>query len=189
MSADCESAQADPALVRHYADQRAMRGEINWGPEIAVEGKRPEWLVDGVYRVNHGLVTFDGEQSNSREWRHVTAIRLPADHPHYAASQPRTAPSGGEVGPEVVERMKRVIMRHVACKTTMFDNESGPNLSVEAEFRAIASLVAPDPDLAEARKLAAEVEDAPYGTLEDLALAAIKRGRALATTDSRNGGE
>lgn len=23
------------------------------------------------------------------------------DHPHYAASQPRTAPSGGEVGPEV----------------------------------------------------------------------------------------
>jgi len=49
------------------------------------------------------------------------------------------------------------------------------------EARAIVAEMTPpvDPDLIEARKIAAEAEDAPHGTLEDVALAAIKRGREL----------
>lgn len=62
----------------------------------------------------------------------------------------------------LVERMAVAISRHVAGKTLMFDNDTRPNLSVEAEFRAIvAELPAPvDPLLVEDRDLAATVCDA-----------------------------
>jgi len=89
--------------------------EIVWGPEIAIDGKRPEWLEisdfpsgsQGFARTSWGWV---GNRDRSYPiekwaWSIITHIRLPADHPHYTAFKPHPAPSPSEVGPEVVERL------------------------------------------------------------------------------------
>ncbi len=62
---------------------------INWGPEIAVEGKRPEWLA------GHELLPYIREgrptqhvwraDDPTKKWECIQTIRLPADHPHYSA--------------------------------------------------------------------------------------------------------
>lgn len=93
-----------------------MNGEINWGPEIAVEGKRPEWLAcnDEVLLRECGLEPYKVSMLVGEiEWHEeVEAIRLPADHPHYATPQPRTAPSGGEAQ---VVRLRAAITRALQC--------------------------------------------------------------------------
>jgi len=60
--------------------------DIIWGEPIAVDGKRPEWLEDDV-RISgrDGMCDMWWILLPSAvTWRPVTAIRLPADHPHYA---------------------------------------------------------------------------------------------------------
>ncbi len=97
-----------------------MSGEINWGPEIAVEGKRPAWLrgVQACLMKTGAWCTWQPPtpRNPAEEWAwshgdgrpNITAIRLPADHPHYATHNTPTAPSGGEVGPEVVPMVERM---------------------------------------------------------------------------------
>jgi len=68
--------------------------EIVWGPEIAVDGKRPEWLEisdfpsgsQGFARTSWGWVGNRDRSDPIEEWAwsSITHIRLPADHPHYA---------------------------------------------------------------------------------------------------------
>lgn len=125
--------------------------EITWGPEIAVNGKRPDWLKDKDW------VTFRNTASYSEKWSekhhaedirfgggirsdpYVTLIRLPADHPHYATQQPRTAPSGGEVGPEVLERMIACLRAAAAVAKDSVFGQSG----YASEARAIVALLEP----------------------------------------------
>lgn len=69
-------------------------GEIVWGPAIVVKDKRPEWLGDGVplqwAMVNEGgsyTVYQQARSDTTKNWSgfgYGVAIRLPADHPHYA---------------------------------------------------------------------------------------------------------
>lgn len=63
------------------------------GPEIKIEGKRPEWLKDDEYI---GIVWYDGARwenlntavRNVAGWSgSITAIMLPADHPYYMATE------------------------------------------------------------------------------------------------------
>lgn len=66
--------------------------DINWGPEIATNGKRPEWLRDGDKIRWYGKCAADDwwegssrfTYAESISWDHDTHIRLPADHPHYS---------------------------------------------------------------------------------------------------------
>ncbi|MBB4616930.1 hypothetical protein [Sphingomonas abaci] len=67
--------------------------DIEWGPAIAVDGKRPGWLQDwqpirGTY--NHGRYPWIGDDTylaKQFHWEHVASIRLPADHPHYRQTE------------------------------------------------------------------------------------------------------
>jgi len=85
--------------------------EIVWGPEIAVDGKRPNIDLDATpwqwtdNRGRHWFTSngFSGNYDWSTDFDH---FRLPADHPHYATSKPHPAPSPSEVGPEVLERLR-----------------------------------------------------------------------------------
>lgn len=86
--------------------------EIEWGPEIAVDGERPEWLGD--VDVGH-TVTICGLETqypwNTGDSEHITdmgewvwpdidAIRLPASHPAYIAIAKGFTPwSGGDEAP------------------------------------------------------------------------------------------
>lgn len=64
---------------------------VEWGPEIAVNGVRPEWLKDDVRCIIRDGDEWLGENwdARARNWNFhvdVTAIRLPADHPYYKQS-------------------------------------------------------------------------------------------------------
>lgn len=67
-----------------------MTDKIEWGPEIAVNGVRPDWLGDtdkiqwndcrgywGRWMVYGFVLAADVG------WQNITAIKLPADHPAY----------------------------------------------------------------------------------------------------------
>lgn len=79
--------------------------EIEWGPEIAVDGKRPEWLGDGdeVIRVTNEARTEDHTSivaESATYWPNVGHIRLPASHPAYIAIAKGFTPwSGGDEAP------------------------------------------------------------------------------------------
>lgn len=80
-------------MTEQDVNRRSLLGHnpdgIEWGPEIPVNGKRPEWLADDA-RVwvkwpewsmfSNGIQVYTIERSM---WADVTALRLPADHPHY----------------------------------------------------------------------------------------------------------
>lgn len=79
--------------------------EIEWGPEIAVDGKRPEWLGDGEWVECYGkhLDWWDGCGGRADEWdgwKDYTAIKLPASHSAYIAIAKGFTPwSGGDEAP------------------------------------------------------------------------------------------
>ena len=76
--------------------------EIVWGPAIAVDGKRPGWLGEFADRIayqRNGNRWFGPHPQwpdmwsesdivgSGSGWGNVTAIRLPADHPHYRQTE------------------------------------------------------------------------------------------------------
>ena len=68
--------------------------KVEWGPEIAVHGKRPEWLDDEAtiqvqsrYGVRPNWNTYRAGY-NDLPWDSATDIRLRANHPHYAHPTP-----------------------------------------------------------------------------------------------------
>lgn len=83
-------------------------GGIKWGAEIAVDGKRPEWLEEsdvGLFE-NAPNEWIGGEKDLLLSWQWHEGlcplrIRLPADHPYYlATSRGFTYWPGGESAPE-----------------------------------------------------------------------------------------
>jgi len=81
-----------------------MSDNIKWGPAIAVDGKRPGWLCSGEWRRVRTLAVGEWQTADIESpgdtipdmdewnWGDITAIRLPADHPHYR--QPAPIPEG-----------------------------------------------------------------------------------------------
>lgn len=169
-----------------------MTNSIVWGPEIRVDGKRPEWLEGSVEvdwrhaddefagrgRALAGRLCFEG----THVARPVAAIRLPADHPHYR--QP-TAP---ELDPALWDRIVRAIHAYASGSPELITT----GRSVYAEMQALSAELPKltDPDLIEARRIVKEVNlmssyDYEGGTFDETpivqaALVALKRGRALA---------
>jgi len=166
---------------------------VEWGAVIPVEGKRPEWLFG--YRGNLGyerkgkgwfgpgcMWRESDITDNDDGWASVIAIRLPANHPHYATPT-RTA----------LEQRMEDFVRRVAMLNLQSASLTGTpawNVGKEAaELRA--ELPEPvDGDLLEARKIVAEgvyptQKEATMNGEHDLgfyvqtARTAIKRGRAL----------
>lgn len=80
--------------------------DIEWGPAIAVDGKRPGWLKNGEAPIRAfiaGAGMFSGwsepheyHESVSDNWKwvtdegqpRITKLMLPADHPHYRQPAP-----------------------------------------------------------------------------------------------------
>lgn len=222
--------------IRNIASAASTSTPMEFGPEIKVDGKRPEWLdrdTQILMRDKNNGKWYGGAETILFYGRDISedddAIRLPVNHPHYnlithtytvrpedeatlLASDPlsRSTPDERAVAPELVYRMKNAILRHVACKPYLFDDDEGPNISVEAELRSIAAALEPvvDEDLVIAREIAGDAlaqfttvhQGYSTGALNAVrtgnddrhpavvaALAAIKRGRALASnTASRD---
>lgn len=187
-----------------------MSSEINWSAPIEAvheDGRVVSVLVRNDRRDDFVLVNLPGEFLTYFDritglarypecgWTIRNAAQVPETAP--------TAPSGGEVGPEVVERMIALVRAVSGHGGTMV------NLS---EARAIVALL-PEPvdaDLLEARERAIALlsKTAVSNGIPDQhpaiiriregrgdhnsfvvdILAAIKRGRELATTDSRGEG-
>lgn len=83
-------------------------GDVVWGPEILVDGKRPEWLArdqqvdwSSPSKPFYGRITERAHEWAATDWACVSTIRLPADHPAYIAIDKGFAPwSGGDAAPE-----------------------------------------------------------------------------------------
>lgn len=70
---------------------------IEWGPEIKVNGERPAWLGDGD-KFNWCGCAYVG---TGHHWEGVSSIRLPADHWANAAINAGFEPwGGGDSAPE-----------------------------------------------------------------------------------------
>lgn len=69
---------------------------IEWGPAIAVDGKRPGWIKDEEAMLavwSGGAISWpDGwdakRLSEDAQWHRIDAVKLPADHPHYRQPVP-----------------------------------------------------------------------------------------------------
>lgn len=176
--------------------------KVDWGPEIRVDGKRPEWLPVGQeFHAGGGGYDWFGVLSRGQPhvwnrapntepaWGGVDHIRLPADHPHYAEvpanPQAPTLPddlTARMVGipQELAQRMAKVI-RILADSTPCGDNEAEEKLIAVAQaIRADLPPEPVDPDLLAAREIgrAGCYDHDSLG--EQLLVEAIKRGRALA---------
>ncbi|WP_203309782.1 hypothetical protein [Sphingomonas beigongshangi] len=153
--------------------------KVDWGVPIPVNGKRPEWLADAdqfMWQADEGWEWRRSSGARCSNWtgnQGRVFIRLPADHPYYTQPTPTN---------EVRERMEALeaFVREVAETQPFADDQD----RLVAKARALLDPV--DGDLIEARKLVgAQGYPADYADVEDdsvvgIALAAIKRGRALA---------
>ena len=181
--------------------------DIIWGDEIAVNGKRPEWLADDQAMQYQHRIEQDGNWGNSparhwnwnnEDWQCVTAIRLPADHPHYATLSAPTAPNTpAGYSDEVVGRISRALRAYARNDPSLILTGK----SIAAELYALADLL-PEPadgDLAEARELEAIASERNgfhdyakalrAGEYDDdgpvrCTLNGIRRGRALAASEA-----
>lgn len=172
---------------------------IVWGEPIAVDGKRPGFLGCGSlpYAMQvrwHCRSEWQSWSWYGFNWQDIAEVRLAADHPHYrqteaavpgsleAAAQAALKMEGygaptpqADTKPDLTARMEAFVQRVATeadypCQMVDFRNEA----------RAIVALLPEpvDPDEDEAMQLAAEIRCG--GPSVKLALAAIKRGRALA---------
>lgn len=182
---------------------------MKFGPEIKVDGVKPEWLGD---EEKFGWKRSDGEWTSLNDWTakermmrwdDAVAIRLPADHPHYnlithtytvrpedeaalLASDPllRSTPDERAVAPELVARLVEL------ARSVSTSPECTIAQTVEAQ-NILAALEPVDEDLVAAREVVVELEGRPFYSWEirdgkhdgdnlvKVALAAIKRGRLL----------
>lgn len=207
----------------------SMNGEINWRAPIEAVHEDGRVVAVTAAAADTGSTHYDiyghpdvfisrADGWTNTGWRIRNVATTPADA--------RTAPNGGEVGPEVVERLRashaalldRIERNQCEHETThrggaiwticddcgekWADDRGGfqpyvaPDWLVEARDVARALLPEPvDADLVEARRIAVEQLTAPgqsdtfLGLIADgtndhysevrIALAAIKRGRAL----------
>ena len=158
--------------------------QTKWGPEIPVDGERPEWLGDADTMQYTHRIEAPGSWGrgvarywnwDDEDWACVVAIRLPADHPHYAQPEAPT-PS-----PELTARMVGIVKRITAFTgndVIIAENPRAPIFNISAEARAIAAELEPvDGDRNEAERIAYDMEGA---LPRDLVEAGIKAGRALA---------
>ncbi|MBI0474236.1 hypothetical protein D9601_02505 [Sphingomonas sp. MA1305] len=103
-------------------------------PVVATRHERDSHRIEGDIGYDYTWATHSGQTASP--WR-IRNVPTPTN--------------------EVRERMEAAIRRHVAGKIMMYDDAVGPNLSVEAEFRAIVALLDPvDGDLLIAREMAAD---------------------------------
>lgn len=164
--------------------------EVEWGPAIPVESKRPEWLKDDDLRID---VWWGKEKYVETEkdagapvscvyWNGATAIRLPANHPHYTTPT-RTA---------LEQRMEKYEAWFRRASVYWYGLDKGGTVSsitiVSDMLTELGVIVAelPEPvdediDIANemARKKCFWNNNDLFHNAQDLALAAIKRGRAL----------
>jgi len=166
--------------------------DIEWGPAIAVDGKRPGWLADDDKAVCgcHGHEI----RPSTTLWFSVESLRLPADHPHYRQPTPQA-----DTKPDVTTRMEALV-RGLAEGHRGSWTWAAEKID---EARAIVALLPEpvDPDLIEAREIVAKCckwfsnaadqrlmvpsildgswDEAKAGLVQ-ATLAAIKRGRELA---------
>lgn len=187
------------------SEDSANKDEIKWGAEIAVNGKRPEWLaqddtrmwyrcLDG-YTCDHPAYSLPA----SHDWwsrldgDRIVAIRLPADHPYYAQGKADEAFAAKLLDADVRGVMRRRERQEDAATTAIdpalveraFDlvrlMASNDGAAFVFEYKDTArdilkALEPVDPDEAIAEEIAASFNE---GEHEAIALAALKRGRQL----------
>lgn len=176
--------------------------DIEWGPAIAVDGKRPGWLCSGEWRRVRTLAVGEWQTADIESpgdtipdmdewnWGDITAIRLPADHPHYR--QPAPIDWSGEL--EAVHEDGRVVAaiatgRYVRWQisgrswhTHRRDGSTGfagwrirnvtPQSTPQADAKPDVTARAPCMTISEVRKMVAKGEDAVIATM-------LERGYAL----------
>jgi hypothetical protein len=123
---------------------------VEWGPEIVVSGKRPEWLKDDdLIRWCWPITGWVERECPARVVsieNGVTHIRLHANHAYY--HQPTPAPT-----PDMAGEMEALVRRLADNKYTGFDwHEDAIDL-----VSRLAPL--PDPDIQVARDIWADAAD------------------------------
>jgi len=144
---------------------------VEWGAEIPVEGKRPEWLGDDVVVQvgwTHGAVGKYTTRSICGWEYSIKYIRLPANHPHYATPT-RTA----------LEQRMEDLVRAIAVVRKGHDTHPGKWFGIETELGdeardILAELEPVSLDRVEAKRLAGI-----WAISEDTAYEILSRGRAL----------
>jgi len=150
---------------------------MEFGPEIKVDGVRPEWLEDddameyrhSMDRPEDGMipVTRHGGWS-AGDWKCVTAIRLSATHSCYQTTPTRTP---------LEDRMVAHMLDSWRSMAKVDPKDVGPHFAANWIETAKSILAeAENPDITEARIL---VESMNNASDEDIALAALARGRQL----------
>lgn len=177
-----------------------MTRDITWGPVDwshpieawnPITGKTVPMQLEGGRGGSRYTQDCPDPSTSNTSWREDGANRCVGSpwrirNVAQPAADAPTAPSGGEVGPEVVERCIALVRAAAERERTGY-NWTFPQ-EWHAEARAIVALL-PEPvdgDLVEARKICERINPemhAVSGDLEEVALAAIKRGRALAAGD------
>lgn len=166
--------------------------QTKWGPEIAVNGKRPEWLdpreiISGVYPA--GIHTcYKGAADSVRvfDWSNLVSFRLPADHPHYARPEVNGNSRTPTPSPELTARMVGAI-RELAARDNGDGTVSlvGIQRTVQDAVEIAAELEPVNGDEAEIQKLLSDFRALGSSMTKgqrarSLASAALARGRALA---------
>jgi len=147
---------------------------MEFGPEIKVDGKRPEWLGEDDlvdWRREQGWrkdcakdyqerVAIRTPEWSSDEWSAIQYIRLPANHPHYITPTPDE---------RVMALLKRIAAPN---KVDIYQWQT--------EARAIVAALEPvDPDEAEAELIYEGWSSNPDEDVRSLVARTLARGRQL----------
>lgn len=169
-----------------------------YGYAISTNGERPDWLArhETIHWSNNGGPYQPVTAGEVRQWGDAdnsVSIRLRSGHPRYEITSPMT-----DLSPETVGKLVALVRRMALADKAEFVAMGTGCREAYAEADAIvAELPEPvDPDLAEARAMAASFSDRNDVSHADFMngdmdsgdevqqlLAAIKRGRALAGGD------
>lgn len=168
---------------------------MEFGPEIKVNGVKPEWLGDDdameyrhfMDRPEDGMIPAPKHGGwSAGDWKCVTAIRLLADHTCYDQNTP--TPDERAVAPAIVERMRKLVEQMAN------DHYDLPRHTADEARAIVAALEPVDPMLLEARQVVAGLyegqgvahlrEQALSGEGDEwfhtkVARAALARGRQL----------
>ena len=164
-----------------------------WGPEIKVDRKRPEWLAEDRFQwqATYNVGGNDWHAPRTMpplHWPGITAIRLPADHPYYAKSD---LADTATMPPELQQRMVALVRRLAADNRRCFTDELHEARAIVADPGFPADV---DEDLAEARRIASDMIGGHSPVMADAirsgigdgfaptqqVLAGIRRGKQMA---------